>query len=98
MSQKIELGDRVRHVIHGFEGIVEGYHCWLTGCDSVTIRPTDLNKDGQPHDDLAPQAAEYLKGTDLTVGVDLGAGTSSSTVWTCDLSAEYVRINADYRT
>ena len=32
------------------------------------------------------------------VSVDLGSGTASSTVWTCDLSAEYVRINADYRT
>ena len=32
------------------------------------------------------------------VGVDLGAGAAASTVWTCDLSAEYVRINAEYRT
>jgi glutamate N-acetyltransferase/amino-acid N-acetyltransferase len=32
------------------------------------------------------------------VSVDLGVGTASSTVWTCDLSAEYVRINAEYRT
>jgi glutamate N-acetyltransferase/amino-acid N-acetyltransferase len=38
------------------------------------------------------------EGKDLTVGVHLGAGVASSTVWTCDLSAEYVRINADYRT
>ena len=34
----------------------------------------------------------------VTVTVDLGAGSASSTVWTCDLSAEYVRINAEYRT
>jgi len=65
---------------------------------AVTIGSIVLFKDGQPHDDLAPKAAEYLKGTDLTVGVDLGSGSASSTVWTCDLSAEYVRINADYRT
>jgi len=64
----------------------------------VTIGSIVLFKDGQPHDELAPKAAEYLKGTDLTVGVDLGSGSASSTVWTCDLSAEYVRINADYRT
>ena len=57
-----------------------------------------LFKDGQPHDELAAAAAEYLTGTELTIGVDLGAGSASSTVWTCDLSAEYVRINADYRT
>jgi glutamate N-acetyltransferase/amino-acid N-acetyltransferase len=65
---------------------------------AVTIGSLVLFKDGQPHDDLAAAAAEYLKGTDLTVGVDLGAGSAASTVWTCDLSAEYVRINADYRT
>jgi glutamate N-acetyltransferase/amino-acid N-acetyltransferase len=64
----------------------------------VTIGDIVLFADGAPHDDRAPRAAEYLKGTDLTVGVDLGAGSASSTVWTCDLSAEYVRINADYRT
>jgi glutamate N-acetyltransferase/amino-acid N-acetyltransferase len=32
------------------------------------------------------------------ISVDLGAGSATSTVWTCDLSAEYVRINAEYRT
>jgi glutamate N-acetyltransferase/amino-acid N-acetyltransferase len=61
----------------------------------VTIGSLVLFKDGQPHDERAPAAAEYLKGTELSIGVDLGAGTASSTVWTCDLSAEYVRINAD---
>jgi glutamate N-acetyltransferase/amino-acid N-acetyltransferase len=64
----------------------------------VTIGSTVLFKDGAPHDENAPQAAEYLKGKDITVAVDLGAGRASSTVWTCDLSAEYVKINADYRT
>ncbi len=65
---------------------------------AVTIGSIVLFKDGQPHDELAPRAAEDLAGKDIVVGVDLGSGTASSTVWTCDLSAEYVRINADYRT
>src|SRR3954447_4322204 len=65
---------------------------------AVTIGALVLFKDGQPHDELAAAAADYLKGAELTVGVDLGAGNAASTVWTCDLSAEYVRINADYRT
>ena len=64
----------------------------------VTIGSTVLFADGRPYDDRAPEAAVYLKGSDIAVGVDLGAGTAASTVWTCDLSAEYVRINADYRT
>src|SRR5436190_13902891 len=65
---------------------------------TVAIGSTVLFKDGRPYDEGAPEAAEYLKGTDLTVSVDLGVGAASSTVWTCDLSAEYVRINAEYRT
>jgi glutamate N-acetyltransferase / amino-acid N-acetyltransferase len=66
---------------------------------AVRIGPVELFSGGMPHDDLAPQAAEYLKGTDLTVGVDMGTGGSgTSQMWTCDLSAEYVRINAEYRT
>jgi glutamate N-acetyltransferase / amino-acid N-acetyltransferase len=65
---------------------------------AVSIGSTVLFKNGRPHDELAPQAAEYLKGKDIAVAVDLGAGSAASTVWTCDLSAEYVRINADYRT
>jgi glutamate N-acetyltransferase/amino-acid N-acetyltransferase len=65
---------------------------------TVTIGSIVLFDNGRPYDDRAPQAAEYLKGTDLSVGVNLGAGNATSTVWTCDLTAEYVKINADYRT
>jgi glutamate N-acetyltransferase/amino-acid N-acetyltransferase len=65
---------------------------------SVSIGPIVLFRSGRPHDEAAPEAAAYLKNDDIMVSVDLGAGTASSTVWTCDLSAEYVRINAEYRT
>jgi glutamate N-acetyltransferase/amino-acid N-acetyltransferase len=64
----------------------------------VMIGPTTLFRNGRPYDDASAEAAEYLKGTEVTVTVGLGAGGASSTVWTCDLSAEYVRINAEYRT
>jgi glutamate N-acetyltransferase/amino-acid N-acetyltransferase len=65
---------------------------------AVAIGPILLFQDGQPHDEAAAEAAQYLKNDEISVSVDLGVGTASSTVWTCDLSAEYVRINADYRT
>jgi len=39
-----------------------------------------------------------MKGVEITVRVALGRGGSSATVWTCDLSHEYVSINADYRS
>lgn len=65
----------------------------------VQIGPLVLFENGRPFDELAPQAADYLTGKDLAIAVDLGTGGShSATVWTCDLSAEYVRINAEYRT
>ena len=49
--------------------------------------------------DRETQAAEHLRGRDVEVEVDLGTGGNhSATIWTCDLSAEYVRVNADYRT
>jgi len=64
----------------------------------VMIGSIVLFKDGRPYDEAAPEAAMYLESKDIAVSVNLGAGRASSTVWTCDLSAEYVRINADYRT
>ncbi|MEP7309250.1 MAG: bifunctional glutamate N-acetyltransferase/amino-acid acetyltransferase ArgJ [Acidobacteriota bacterium] len=65
---------------------------------AVTIGSIVLFRDGMPYDEAAPLAAEHLKGTEIELVVDLGVGQASSRVWTCDLSAEYVRINADYRT
>jgi glutamate N-acetyltransferase/amino-acid N-acetyltransferase len=66
---------------------------------AVRIGPVELFSAGMPHDERAPQAAEYLKGDNLVVAVDMGTGGhGASQMWTCDLSAEYVRINADYRT
>ena len=39
-----------------------------------------------------------LRQSEIDVAVDLGRGAASDTVWTCDLSHEYVSINADYRS
>jgi glutamate N-acetyltransferase/amino-acid N-acetyltransferase len=65
---------------------------------AVRMGTTVLFENGRPHDELAPEAAAYLRHNDILISVDLGAGSAASTVWTCDLSAEYVRINAEYRT
>jgi glutamate N-acetyltransferase/amino-acid N-acetyltransferase len=65
----------------------------------VRIGSLVLFSNGQPHDELAPVAAEYLQGNELDIEIDVGAGGSGrATIYTCDLSAEYVRINAEYRT
>ena len=67
----------------------------------ATVRVGDilLFEHGLPHDDAAPRAAEHLRGSDIRIDVSLGAGGSAAaTIWTCDLTAEYVRINGEYRT
>jgi glutamate N-acetyltransferase/amino-acid N-acetyltransferase len=40
----------------------------------------------------------YMKNADLRIRVDLGLGKGSATIWTCDLTNEYIAINADYRS
>lgn len=44
------------------------------------------------------EGAAYMKRQELVVAVDLGIGTGSATVWTCDLTHRYIEINADYRS
>jgi glutamate N-acetyltransferase/amino-acid N-acetyltransferase len=58
-----------------------------------------LFENGLPHDDAAPEAEKHLQQSEIRIDVALGTGGGrSATVWTCDLSAEYVRINGEYRT
>ena len=65
---------------------------------TVHVGGTLLFENGLPHDEAAPIAAEHLKGKTVQIDVRLGAGQAGATIWTCDLSAEYVRINGEYRT
>ncbi|MBS0594263.1 MAG: bifunctional glutamate N-acetyltransferase/amino-acid acetyltransferase ArgJ [Proteobacteria bacterium] len=44
------------------------------------------------------QGQRVMKQPEITVRVDLHRGAASASVWTCDLSYDYVRINADYRS
>ncbi len=42
--------------------------------------------------------AKYMSGDEVTIHVSLGTGAAAATVWGCDLTDGYVRINADYTT
>jgi glutamate N-acetyltransferase/amino-acid N-acetyltransferase len=44
------------------------------------------------------RAATRLDAPEVAIEVDLGAGRASARMWTCDLSTDYVRINAEYTT
>ncbi|ODR99333.1 N-acetylglutamate synthase [Methyloceanibacter methanicus] len=59
----------------------------------------EVAKDGE----VAPgyteaDGAAYMKGAELAVTVDVGVGEGRDTMWTCDLTKEYIAINADYRS
>jgi glutamate N-acetyltransferase / amino-acid N-acetyltransferase len=55
--------------------------------------------DGRPHPANEGAAARYLADeAEVTLSIDLAAGKATADVWTCDFTAEYVSINADYRT
>lgn len=44
------------------------------------------------------QTSAYMRGDEIAITVDIGLGRASATVWTCDLTKEYVAINGDYRS
>ena len=56
-------------------------------------------KNGGRHADYAEADGQrVMQKSEITVRVVLGRGTATDTVWTCDLSYDYVKINADYRS
>ena len=79
----------------GYAGIadldVSGVQLWL---DDVWVA-----KDGGRHPDYKEEDGQrVMKKAEIKVRADLGRGAATQTVWTCDLSHEYVSINADYRS
>ncbi len=56
-------------------------------------------RQGGRHPDYREEDGQrVMKGSEITVRVDLHRGPAHATVWTCDLSHDYVSINADYRS
>jgi glutamate N-acetyltransferase/amino-acid N-acetyltransferase len=93
-------------VAAGYSGVdldVDRLNLWFAaaGADETepsTRRRLHLVQDGQPHDVDESAAHDILAGSDIEIILDLGLGDAEASIWTCDLSPEYVRINADYRT
>jgi glutamate N-acetyltransferase/amino-acid N-acetyltransferase len=83
----------------GYAGIADldasGVRVWLgSGADEVLVseyggRAESYREDG---------GARIMQAAEINVRVDLGRGAACATVWTCDLSYDYVKINADYRS
>jgi glutamate N-acetyltransferase/amino-acid N-acetyltransferase len=65
---------------------------------SMSFGETCIYAKGEPLDvDLQPIEA-YLRGNEVHVSIDLGINDGQATVWGCDLTEDYVRINAEYTT
>ena len=57
-----------------------------------------VRQGGRHPDYRESDGQRVMKQAEITVRVGLGRGTAEATVWTCDLSHDYVSINADYRS
>jgi len=69
--------------------------------DRLAIRFGDIEvaKEGEvapAYDESA--GAAYMKRPEIEIAVDVGVGDAQDTIWTCDLTKEYIAINADYRS
>lgn len=53
---------------------------------------------GAPQTFEAAEVSRKMDSEELEIDVDLGAGSGAGTAWGCDLTADYVHINADYHT
>ncbi len=70
----------------------------MAGID-VGLGELELVRAGQPVAGLDEgRAAAAMAAAEVRIRISLGRGAAAATVWTSDLSHEYVRINADYRT
>jgi glutamate N-acetyltransferase/amino-acid N-acetyltransferase len=69
--------------------------------DLISISFGDVNVATQGWvnpDYVEADAAALMKKPEIDITVDLGMGTGTATVWTCDLTHGYIEINADYRS
>jgi len=57
-----------------------------------------VSKGGRRPEYSEADGQRVMKQSEITIRVGLARGTASATVWTCDLSHDYVTINADYRS
>lgn len=65
---------------------------------SVTIGPYQVVEKGLPSQMDEAEVKKYLEQENIHIYVDLNQGEAAATAWGCDLSYDYVKINASYRT
>jgi glutamate N-acetyltransferase / amino-acid N-acetyltransferase len=64
----------------------------------VSIGPFTVFENGLPSNFVEEEVKEYLESENVKLSVELNQGKYSATAWGCDLTYDYVKINASYRT
>ncbi|MEH7122156.1 bifunctional ornithine acetyltransferase/N-acetylglutamate synthase [Bacillus sp. JJ1773] len=64
----------------------------------IAIGPVTMLKNSEPQPFSEEEASEYLRSQTIHIYVDLHQGTGAGKAWGCDLSYDYVKINASYRS
>lgn len=70
----------------------------VAAAPATPLTSLHLVKAGQPFDCNEEHATALFRQSSIVLHLDLGLGQEEATVWTCDLSIDYVKINADYRS
>jgi glutamate N-acetyltransferase/amino-acid N-acetyltransferase len=66
---------------------------------AIWLGPHLVAREGERAPDYVERTvAAYMKSPEIVIRVDVGIGAGRATVWTCDLTHDYVSINADYRS
>jgi glutamate N-acetyltransferase/amino-acid N-acetyltransferase len=65
---------------------------------ALKLQGTAVFRAGRPLTFDAARVSKSLAAAEVDIDLDCNAGSAAATVWTCDLSKEYVTINADYHT
>jgi glutamate N-acetyltransferase/amino-acid N-acetyltransferase len=65
---------------------------------TLALQGKILFRHGQPVPFDERTLNKLLAARDVSIHLSCGNGKATATCWTCDLSADYVKINADYRT
>ena len=83
----------------GYAGIadldVAGLKVWLASNGEEVLV---AEQGGRAADYREEAGARIMQAAEITIRVDLGRGSATATLWTCDFSYDYVKINADYRS
>ena len=66
---------------------------------AIWFGPHCVARDGERADDYDEKTvAAYMKNSEIVIRVHVGVGKAAARVWTCDLTHDYISINADYRS